>query len=60
VVTVVETLRTPRRFAVPQAEDQRSVLTKGVGRLLHPRILRFGSHLIAGINPIATTAGHGS
>jgi hypothetical protein len=33
------------------AKDQRSVIMKGVGRQLHPRIFRFGSRFIAGMNP---------
>jgi len=33
------------------ANDKRCVLMKGVGRQLHPRIPRFGSRLIADIDP---------
>ena len=53
---LVETPRTLTRSVAP-AKDQRSVLMKGVGRQLHPRILRFGSRLSPASTPIATTAG---
>ncbi len=51
MVALVKTPRTLPRSAAAPAKDQRSVLMKGVGRQLHPRILRFGSRFIAGINP---------
>jgi hypothetical protein len=53
-VTVVPLVKTPRtltRSVAAPAKDQRSVLMKGVGRQLHPRILRFGSRFVASNNP---------
>jgi hypothetical protein len=54
---LAETPRTLTRSVAAPAKVQRSVLLKGGGRQLHPRILRFGSRFITGINPIATAAG---
>ncbi len=48
---LVETPRTLTRSVAASAKDQRSVLMKGVGRQLHPRILRIGSRFIEGIRP---------
>lgn len=56
-VPLVKAPETLTRSVAASAKDQCSVLMKGVGRQLHPRIPRFGSRFIAGINPIATTAG---
>jgi hypothetical protein len=50
VAPLVETPRTLTRSVAP-AKDQRSVLMKGVGRQLHPRILRFGSRLSPAYQP---------
>jgi hypothetical protein len=46
-------LKTPRTFAcsaAAPAKDHRSVLMKGIDRRLHPKILRFSSRFIAGID----------
>jgi hypothetical protein len=51
MIPFVEAPRTRTRRVATPAEDQRSVLIKGVGRQLHPRFLRFGSPFITGINP---------
>jgi hypothetical protein len=58
VAPLVETreaqTRTRTRSVAAPTKDQRSVLMEGienVGREIHPRTLRFGSRLIAGINP---------
>jgi hypothetical protein len=57
VVPLVETPRTPTRSVAAPAKDQRSVVMKGVGRQLHPRIPRIGSRFIAGSNPDRHYAG---
>jgi hypothetical protein len=53
---VVKTAQASTRSAGALAKDDRSVLMKGIDRRFHPKILRFSSHLVAGINPIATPA----
>ena len=56
MVPFVETPRILTRPAAAPAESRRNVVMKGVSRRLHPRIPRYGSRFIAGVNPIATMA----